>query len=199
MTTLTSIHPLALAAAYLCTAKKDPRYYLQGIAIQPSRDSGANIIATDGHIMLVIHDPNGVCDKDMIVSLPSPAITQCKGKKAGSVATIEQTGTDLLLRLPLSVHAVELVDARFPDWRAVMPAALPTGQPKLPTQPALLGRLAAAAGLLACGDQPGLGAGVSADDSSCICYQLPAMPDGLTGRAVVMPLVRANVSPWLDL
>lgn len=54
-------------------AVNDPRFYLEGVCIQPSKSGGVLIIASDGCTMLVLHDPCGRADKETILPLSKRA------------------------------------------------------------------------------------------------------------------------------
>ncbi len=50
-------------------AKKDIRYYLMGIHIEPDPKGGAILVATDGHRMLVIKDKTAQCSESATKAL----------------------------------------------------------------------------------------------------------------------------------
>lgn len=66
-------------------AKKDVRYYLCGMHIQPFAEGGTILTATDGHRAIMIWDEHGIADGDYILPL-SKDIKQFAGKReAGCV------------------------------------------------------------------------------------------------------------------
>ncbi len=50
-------------------AKQDIRYYLNGINIRPLIEGGVMISASDGHRLIVVRDPEGFVDREIIVSV----------------------------------------------------------------------------------------------------------------------------------
>ncbi len=83
----------ALAAAHMFKAKDDVRYYLKGILISPDPDKGLNIIGTDGHRMLIVHDPEGTITEagknDVIVEFDRTMFAKFKRRsKSDGIAII---------------------------------------------------------------------------------------------------------------
>lgn len=52
-------HMLALQQNIV--SSEETRYYLNGVLIEPHKDGGAVMTATDGHIMATVYDPNAFC------------------------------------------------------------------------------------------------------------------------------------------
>ena len=118
------VNAKALAAAYLFQAKNDVRYYLNGILIQTNKnDGGVNVVGTDGFRMIVIHDPNGECEEDIILNFESPTITKFKRITKDvipPVATIT-TGENTLCEYQGDISSVKVVDGTYPNWQQIMP------------------------------------------------------------------------------
>jgi len=79
------------------------RYYLNGVSVTPHESKGVYLVATNGHILLVAHDPDGWISR--------PAI-------------IRSRLTDVQLRkesLLTQDCMVEEIGGTFPDWRRVLP------------------------------------------------------------------------------
>lgn len=68
-TAVVSVNADLVKAALPFAAKQDVRYYLNGVCIRPAKEGGALIIATDGHIMVCLRDPEGVADQAHIIPL----------------------------------------------------------------------------------------------------------------------------------
>jgi DNA polymerase-3 subunit beta len=144
---LARVNPKYFAAMALFMAKQDVRHYLNGISVEPHPDGGAIIVATDGHRLAVIHDPDGWCSKQFIVGgIKSPLLTACKqrprllpcegpaalwiGTHGSVVARLpameagqkaeHQEPTDLFGELCLYACKTSIVDGKFPDWRRVI-------------------------------------------------------------------------------
>lgn len=129
-------------ARLACTAmaKHDIRYYLNGLMIEPNPAGGAIIIGTDGHRLLAILDPQGVCAEPIVIRpdaitrrfLPKVGARTKVGKDS-ELARLQLTTYDkrpaLLVTdqegLPrhMQVHdaSIENGEFRFPDWRRVLP------------------------------------------------------------------------------
>lgn len=119
-----------LAAALICAAVKDRRYYLNGILIESSQDgSQAVIVATDGHRMLVQDiDGTGAPFAPVIIPRDLVAAVAAKARPGPVTITFPATRADdgamrpvALCRGVVSVAGGEL-DARYPDWRRVVPS-----------------------------------------------------------------------------
>jgi hypothetical protein len=75
------INPVYFAAMHCFAATSDPRHYLNGISIEPHPETGVIIMATDGHHMGVIHDPDGWAAGRIVVGdVSRQLINACKGK-----------------------------------------------------------------------------------------------------------------------
>lgn len=97
------------------------RYYLQGIYIEPHESAGAYLCATDGHRFVVVHDESAVIDRPMLVN-PDKIIIRESKKAAladfdGSCVDLQDEDEKFLLRAP-----APLLDAKFPDWRSLIPS-----------------------------------------------------------------------------
>lgn len=133
---------------------EETRYYLNGVHIEPHPEQGAILVATDGHRMIVAHDPLGRADEIGIVKLPRYASQLCGGKlgiirtkaathrllhvdaKARS-ATIEdraEAPDGTLLEQASLVTAFDVViDGSFPDWRRAVPKEVGKPESSRPT------------------------------------------------------------------
>lgn len=81
MNYIARVNPLYLAAIACFAAKRDVRYYLNGICITPHHEKGAILVATNGHLVGAIHDPEGWVAEEIVVATPSAAILKaCKAK-----------------------------------------------------------------------------------------------------------------------
>lgn len=50
-------------------AEDDPRYYLDGVLIEPHPDKGAFLVATNGRAMLVAHDKKATAPRSAVIKL----------------------------------------------------------------------------------------------------------------------------------
>jgi hypothetical protein len=97
-------------------AYADLRYYLNGVAIQPSKDGGVNALATDGYTMACIRDAGGRCD-DSTMILPIGKAQRSALRKGGHVLVGEDRRpwiVDIDGRV-LWISPDELIEGKFPD------------------------------------------------------------------------------------
>lgn len=131
----------ALVAASHCVSTEETRYYLKGVAVQPHPVKGVILIATDGHRMMVVHDPEGRTPRASILSMnwKSKALkTPAKetGKRCVAMDLGEKPKTIIAeIRSHVTVQAndayddgmiadgiaVVEIDGTFPDWTRVVP------------------------------------------------------------------------------
>lgn len=64
---IAKVNPKFFHAISLFASKSDVRYYLEGVFIESNPKGGVNIVATNGHVMAVMHDPEGFAHKQIIV------------------------------------------------------------------------------------------------------------------------------------
>lgn len=135
-------------AASVCVSAEEPRYYLNGVLVEPHPVAGILLVATDGHRMAVIHDETGHCDAPAIVRLGKAALKECKPAARGElrreiIVDPDALGADgfagradiLAYQLahgemdgdkpeegrPVSLQVGCVIDGTFPDWRMVLP------------------------------------------------------------------------------
>jgi hypothetical protein len=115
-------------AAAACISTQESRYYLCGVHIEPHPTEGVFLVATDGHLMAVFHDPTGYAEK--------PGILTCDTKAKALKTTKADYASRIVLVLSdtLEGHITagnpdqvvdrlqfQLVDGSFPDWRRIVP------------------------------------------------------------------------------
>ena len=129
--------------AYVATSTEASRYYLNGVLVEPHHEKGAILTATNGHILVSIHDETGHCDQPTIVQLTKEALKACPLKHVHRLLVIEDeknpkasaniwetdathweiAGLDGGSRLQMVSHDC-IVDGTFPDYRRVIPKKL---------------------------------------------------------------------------
>ena len=125
-------------------AKKDVRYYLMGVCVQPCPLGGAMIVGTDGHVLGTFHDPQGHCEKEVILSLKYKRDIAQFIKEGAVRATIERKDENQVEFTLYRKHDCDpqheirkvwygkdaIIDGRFPLWQQLLPDELPeTEQP----------------------------------------------------------------------
>ncbi len=99
------------------------RYYLIGTYVEPHPVQGVTLTATNGHILVCVHDENGSADNPAIVRVPKEALRACAGKR-GKVgpSVMVKDGVAKVLASSEIVSTECIVDGTFPDWRRIIPA-----------------------------------------------------------------------------
>ena len=109
-----------------CRAKGDIRYYLSGILVEPHKDKGVYLVATNGHFMSIAYDENGSASGPMIIN-PTAAAVKIAAKTRDS--RTEKMASRVVIdgdRLTMVNHRKQelylqpgkcLIEAKFPSWR----------------------------------------------------------------------------------
>ena len=113
-----------LRAALICAAKKDLRYYLQGVCVSINHPSVAMVYGTDGHILFAGQCPIDVIDAPAAygfqIIIPSDTIKAIDKKSEFiDLETIDGGAKDYYL---LGNARFQAIDARYPDISRVVPA-----------------------------------------------------------------------------
>jgi DNA polymerase III sliding clamp (beta) subunit (PCNA family) len=75
------ISAVAVKLVFPFAATQDIRYYLNGINIRPLDDGTVMIVATNGHRYIVVRDPNGFAEREIIVSINKDALKHASSAK----------------------------------------------------------------------------------------------------------------------
>src|SRR5690554_4169346 len=135
---IAKVNPRYFAAAQLFAAVSDIRFYLNGVRLEPHPEGGAIIVATDGHTMAVLYDPEGYVREPIIVGgITKGLISACKakgnpvrftrperlliGRKCAVVSGHKSQEPDPFDPMALHAEKIELIDANYPDWRSALP------------------------------------------------------------------------------
>jgi len=186
-----SFNATLLAGVCPAISTETTRFYLGGIYFEPAPQGGAIAVATNGHIMLVAHDPEGIAPKGGII-LPLGALA-AKLRPADLFSWMNNIAR--VYGKSDSEHLIKPIDGTFPDWRRIChPGMLTASEP-----------VVAAFGHAAVGD-----IGKSAKALGCGGYQVYAQPEGgardahlvrFGGRAdifgILMPM-RVSIEGALD-
>lgn len=113
-----------LRAALICAAKKDLRYYLQGVCVSINNPNVAMVYGTDGHVLFAGQCPIDVIDAPaqygFQIIIPSDTIKAIDKKSEFiDLETIEGGAKDYYL---LGNARFQAIDARYPDISRVVPA-----------------------------------------------------------------------------
>lgn len=141
MEILARVNPRHFAAINLFQANNDIRYYLNGVRIEPHPEKGAIIVATNGYMIGVVHDPDGFCKEPIIVGdiskqlisacqstgvvkgLPPTGLYISSGGAVVDYGEIESGEIDPFGKCVMHASRISLIDGQYPDWRRVIPTA----------------------------------------------------------------------------
>lgn len=115
-----------LAAATICQASKDVRYYLNGVLLTDNAGAGARILATDGHRLISIRDYDGTVSGDAeptIVAFSGEALKALRAKKnADESVSVTIGAAGVIVTVAGISYPCAVVDGQFPDCDRVIPA-----------------------------------------------------------------------------
>jgi DNA polymerase III sliding clamp (beta) subunit (PCNA family) len=110
------ISAVAVKLVFPFVAQQDIRYYLNGINIRPLEDGSAMVVATDGHRYIVVRDPHGYVEKELIVNISKDALKHATNAK--HTLDVMSNGTAMIsgdVAQPLFIQpGNSLVEATFP-------------------------------------------------------------------------------------
>lgn len=108
-----------LKALLICAAKKDIRYYLNGVYFESS-DNGLIAVATDGHRLLAINLPNETVEG--VKALIPRALIEAAIKTKAPIVEISIEGQQVTLTSAGQSTSGAISEGVFPDYRRVIPA-----------------------------------------------------------------------------
>ena len=121
----TTIEIKTIKALLHFTAKKDIRYYLQGVHIEQGA-TGTYAVATNGHFLAVARiDTQAQTPASVIIGSDHLA-TAIKGAKGAAIIDVD--GPKVTIKTGASEVTVPVVDGHYPDWRRVIRAPQTGGQ-----------------------------------------------------------------------
>jgi hypothetical protein len=156
MTKTAIIDAQYLHAALNAVDKDESRYHLSGVLVELREDS-ITYVATNGHILLAIHNNAPEQDGDKLIgdfTLPVDVIKSIKLKRHEALwAKLEKEDDAPELKLVYGDHTLTFkpIDGGFPDWRAVVPATFDPSERFMGYDPKYLTRLWKAGDILGSG------------------------------------------------
>lgn len=130
MTATLTLNAATPAALLHAMAKKDVRYYLQGLHLEPSNGT-VRAVATDGTLLMVATDAYSKWQGDeKSVIVPRDAVEWAiKNSKAGQKIIVRIDGERAEIVAGSGATLVTtLVDGKFPDWKAVVSPGVLSGE-----------------------------------------------------------------------
>ncbi|WP_417624985.1 hypothetical protein [Paremcibacter congregatus] len=208
-------------AAWQFISYEETRYYLTGVYIEPHKDGGVTMTATDGHTMAVIRDEKAYFEGDAgwICQVPKqPFNSMMKRANAGSLHFVGNSVylTDSIMgviaREPefdptqithqhLAIAFAEPIDGVFPDWRRVVPQNFAQQSERISIDAMLIDRFTRAIKVMQDSKKTvGIDIATPPDDQTAIIIRAEIEPDFF---GVIMPRrsTRADgrIPSWLDL
>jgi hypothetical protein len=134
--------------AYAAVSTEETRYYLKGVFVEPNPIGGVNLVATDGHRLLCIHDKFGKAEKAAIIALSKKGLKAYKPKISKFTRSdyrqlsIDEKGAAFVKAFShfeageyfgteTIVHGNTTdsrIDGTFPDYRRILPAGIEHGK-----------------------------------------------------------------------
>lgn len=75
------VSAVAVKLVFPFAAQNDIRYYLNGINIRPLDDGSVMVVASDGHRIIVVRDPHGYAEHEVIVRVDKDALKHASNAK----------------------------------------------------------------------------------------------------------------------
>lgn len=135
---------VAMLAPFVST--EETRFYLNGIFVQRHETlPGCMLIATDGHVLGAVYDPDAESTRDAIWPVTKALAAAC-GKPGNKDGTVEFDGARATLFDPAQIAQHTALSARidgdYPNWRLVVPEPPKKNTGAAWFNPEILGRFA---------------------------------------------------------
>lgn len=110
------INAVVVKLVFPFVAQQDVRFYLNGINIRPLDDGSVMAVATDGHRYVVVRDPSGYAEQEIIVAVNKDLLKHAGNTKhtldvmSNGTASISDQVASPLFILPGN----SLIDAAYP-------------------------------------------------------------------------------------
>lgn len=75
------VSAVAVKLVFPFAGQNDIRFYLNGINIRPLDDGSVMVVASDGHRLIVVRDPNGYAEREVIVRIDKDALKHAANAK----------------------------------------------------------------------------------------------------------------------
>ena len=115
----TTIEIKTIKALLHFAAKKDIRYYLQGVHIEQGA-TGTYAVATNGHFIAIARIDTQVQAPASVIVGSGQLAAAIKGAKGA--AMIDADGARVTIKTTAGETTADAVDGRYPDWRRVIRA-----------------------------------------------------------------------------
>lgn len=118
------VNSVAIKAAFPFIAKDDVRFYLCGVNIRPLDDGSVMVVATDGHRFIIVRDPNGYAEKEVVAHVSNDAIKHADVKVTFDVMNNGSVVWNDVATMPVFVQpGTSVIDGTFPRIEGVVDCA----------------------------------------------------------------------------
>lgn len=117
------ISSLVTKIVFPFVAQDDIRYYLNGINVRPLADETAMIVATDGHRFIVVRDPQGYVEREVIVRVDKDALKHADAENTFDVMSNGHAQWNDKATLPVFIQPGQsVIEGTFPRIENVFDA-----------------------------------------------------------------------------
>ena len=177
-----------LLAASPFAGTKNVRYSPNGLLIEPAAGGSARAVAIDGNAMMAVRDEAAAMPADAApVIIPNDAIAWMLKTKAETV-NLDGDGLAWTASAGGQSLAFHAINGRFPDYRAVMPAARDEPAVVGAVDVAYLGRLHKAFKPLSHARRPVAVRLIGTGENRAVRVRIGYLPDGVHATGVIMPM-----------
>jgi hypothetical protein len=121
-----TLKKVAMLLPFIST--EETRYYLQGFYLEPHKQGGVILAATNGRTIGITYDEKGTAEKPIIWKPSRIMVAACKSYTSETTATYDDFGPETVTKIPEDGEMAELVsplmgdsiDGTFPDFRKVI-------------------------------------------------------------------------------
>lgn len=115
------VNSVAIKAAFPFIAEDDVRFYLCGVNIRPLDDGSVMVVATDGHRFIIVRDPNGYAEKEVVAHVSKDAIKHADVKVTFDVMNNGSVVWNDVAAMPVFVQpGNSVIDGTFPRIEGVV-------------------------------------------------------------------------------
>ncbi|AUR81700.1 DNA polymerase III beta chain [Vibrio phage 1.089.O._10N.261.51.F9] len=132
----------AIKAAKVFAAKKDIRYYLNGVALHIQGTTITSVVSSDGYCCCIIGNQELQHDSEVAIVSNEDVPVLLRALEGLPVGTSTVNGLKIdHMKLAIGDYSVPLVDGRFPDVRRIIPAQKRNAGSEIGINPDLLAKL----------------------------------------------------------
>ncbi|AUR83976.1 DNA polymerase III beta chain [Vibrio phage 1.046.O._10N.286.52.E3] len=132
----------AIKAAKVFAAKKDIRYYLNGVALHIQGTTITSVVSSDGHCCCIIGNQELQHDSEVVVVSNEDVPILLRALEGIPEGTSTVNGLKIAhMKLVIGDYSVPLIDGRFPDVRRIIPAQKRNAGSEIGINPDLLAKL----------------------------------------------------------